>query len=301
MLVVGMALVAVGLGALVYGIAQTRVQVATDATVPPREIDLSEEEKPAASPSVIYRALEPLLKGAAAIMERVSPAGRLDLIRRRIVYAGMEQSLTPQRVAAYKALAGVVLFLLGMTGSPIALPTPFWAIFLGVAGSILPDIWLDSRARERQAHVARDLPEALDLLAISVEAGLGLEQAIEVVTENLHGPLGDEFTRMLREIELGVSRRAALNELRSRTDVPELSSFVVALVQADQVGAPIAEVLRVQAEQVRLKRRQRAKEKAAQLPVKILFPLVLFIFPSLFVVTIGPGAINIMDNLLGNI
>ncbi|MFP5297946.1 MAG: type II secretion system F family protein [Actinomycetota bacterium] len=225
----------------------------------------------------------------------------MDLIRDRLVYAGLDGRLTAERMAGYKAAAAAFFFLFGLMGSPIALPTPLWALLLGAAGSIAPDMWLDSKGKERQQKIARDLPEALDLLAISVEAGLGLEQAFGVVTENLTGPLGDEFMRLLREIELGVPRRQALNQLRERTDVSELSAFVVALIQADQVGAPIADVLRVQAEQVRLKRRQRAREKAAQTPVKILFPLIFFIFPALFVVTIGPGAIRIMENLLTNL
>lgn len=299
MIALGTLLFSLGLGALVYGLARTRAEVATrpDAVIVPTE----EAESVGGEPSIVYRALEPLLSFGGAIVQRVSPAGRIDLIRRRIVYAGMDGQLTAERVMGYKAGAAVVFFLFGLNGAPGQIPPLLWALLFGALASFAPDLWLDSRARERQTKVSRDLPEALDLLAISVEAGLGLEQAIEIVTENLRGPLGEEFTRMLREIELGVSRRAALNELRYRTDVNELSAFVVALLQADQVGAPIADVLRVQAEQVRLKRRQRAREKAAQTPVKILFPLIFFIFPSIFVVTVGPGAINIIDNLLGNL
>ncbi len=296
-MILGALLFGAGVGALVFGLAQTRRVVVSSAA------DLIDEpEKAPADASLIYRAIEPALNAGARVVQRLSPAGRIDLIRMRIVYAGMEGTTSPERILGLKAVAAVAFFFFGMAiKPPLALPPIVVALFLGFAASFVPDMWLDSRAKDRQQRLARDLPEALDLLAISVEAGLGLEQAVEVVTENLHGPLGDEFTRMLRESELGVTRREALNELRFRTDVPELSSFVVALVQADQVGAPIADVLKVQAEQVRLKRRQRAKEKAAQLPVKILFPLIFFIFPSLFVVTIGPGAISIVENLLNNI
>ncbi|HVT21912.1 MAG TPA: type II secretion system F family protein, partial [Mycobacteriales bacterium] len=156
---------------------------------------------------------------------------------------------------------------------------------------------LDSRAKERQQAIARALPDALDLLSITVEAGLGLEQALVVVTDRLEGPLGDELRRMLREIELGVDRRKALEFLRSRTDVRELSGFVVALLQADELGMAIGEVLRVQAAQVRLVRRQHAREQAAKTPVKILFPVIFTIFPAMFVVTIGPGAIKIAQTI----
>jgi tight adherence protein C len=160
--------------------------------------------------------------------------------------------------------------------------------------SFVPDLLLDSRARRRQTEIAKSLPDALDLLAITVEAGLGLEQAMTVVTDRLSGPLGDEFRRMLAEIELGVDRRHALELLRKRTDVRELSAFVVALLQAEELGMAIGDVLRVQAGQVRLLRRQRAREAAAKTPVKILFPVVLGIFPAMFVVTVGPGAVSII-------
>ena len=145
---------------------------------------------------------------------------------------------------------------------------------------------------------ARELPEALDLLALTVEAGLGLEQALEVVVEEGTGPLTVELTRMLREIELGVPRREALGALRERTEVPELSSFVVSLVQADEVGSSVGEALKAQAGQVRLKRRQRAREQAAKTPVKILVPLVLGVFPAIFVVAIGPGALTIAEVII---
>jgi tight adherence protein C len=135
-------------------------------------------------------------------------------------------------------------------------------------------------------------------LAITVEAGLGLEQALVIVTDRLGGPLGDELRRMLREIELGVDRRTALEFLRRRTDVRELSAFVVALLQADELGMAVGEVLRVQAAQVRLVRRLHAREEAAKTPVKILFPVIFTIFPAMFVVTIGPGAIRIAQTIL---
>ncbi len=290
----GAILVGGGVGAFAYGLAQIRSQV---ATIPPVSIDVSGEDK-GPEPGSIYRVLEPMLERAAGLMRRVSPTGRVNLIRSRIEYAGLEGELTVEKVMTYKAVAALVGFLLGFSTPVGSFPPLVWGAVLGLLASFMPDIWLDSRGRDRQNRIALDLPEALDLLSITVEAGLGLEQAMDIVTENLKGPLGGEFTRVLREIELGVSRRDALINLRERTDVSELSGFVIALVQADQMGSPVADVLRVQAAQVRLKRRQRAREKAAQAPVKILFPLILFIFPALFVVTVGPGAIEILENIV---
>jgi tight adherence protein C len=187
--------------------------------------------------------------------------------------------------------------LFGLFVHPHRIPGLVAAVVVGVLASFVPDVLLDSKARERQQEIARALPDALDLLSITVEAGLGLEQALVIVTDRLDGPLGDELRRMLREIELGVDRRKALEFLRERTDVRELSGFVVALLQADELGMAVGEVLRVQAAQVRLVRRQHAREQAAKTPVKILFPVILTIFPAMFVVTIGPGAIKIAQTI----
>lgn len=286
-------LLGAGFGGIVWALLATRETVTTATPVA-----AADPESGSTTPGLAYRALEPALRALAAAARRLSPLGRVDLIRRRIVYAGRERTTSVERMLAFKALAGIAGFFFGATVQPLGLASlPAGLIFAALA-AFVPDFYLESKARARQEHIARDLPEALDLLAITVEAGLGLEQAMETVTANLTGPLADELNRLLREIELGVSRREALGNLRDRTDVPELSSFIVALIQADQVGAPIAEVLRVQSAQVRLKRRQRAREKAAQVPVKILFPLIFFVFPTLFVVTVGPGAIRILETII---
>lgn len=298
MVVLGALLVGLGVGAVALGFARTRALVpaapALDVSYPADE----DEEEPARA-GLVYRAFEPVLGAGGSLLRRISPVGRVALLRRRIVQAGLEGTLPVERVLSFKAAGAVLGAALAYLARPGALAPGAWALIGAVLGSFAPDVWLDSKAKQRQNDIARDLPEALDLLAITVEAGLGLDQALAVVTENLPGPLGVEFTRMLREIELGVRRREALANLRARTSVSELSSFIVALVQADQVGAPIADVLRVQAGQVRLKRRQRAREKAAQTPVKILFPLIFFILPALFVVVIGPGAIKIAEAIAG--
>ena len=307
-----MLLVAAGLGLVAYGVAAQRVLATRDAAdraggggglgngglgggglgdgaggdAPDRTAGLG----------LVYRALEPVLDAGARVVRALSPVRRLDLARDRILYAGLEGSLTVERLLSYKAVAAVLGLLLGLLGGP--LPTVLWAPALAVAAAFVPDVLLSSRATKRQEELARSLPEALDLLALTVEAGLGFEQALEVVADNTTGALAGELRRMLREIELGVSRRDALTALRDRTDVPELSSFVVALVQSDQMGIALGDVLKTQAAQVRLRRRQHAKERAAKTPVKILFPVVLGIFPALFVVTVGPGALRIAETIL---
>ena len=286
-------LVAGGLGVAGAGLFASRAAIASHAQAALSALD----SVPTPEPGLAYRLLEPLGDAGANVMRRFSPAGRLDLTRQRIVWAGLESKLTIEQMLAYKAGAAVVGLLIGLFVHPHQLPGFLFGIILGVLMSFVPDVLLDSRARDRQQHIARTLPDALDLLAITVEAGLGLEQALTVVTERLDGPLGDELRRMMREIELGVDRRTALEFLRRRTNVRELSAFVVALLQADELGMAVGEVLRVQAAQVRLVRRQTAREQAAKTPVKILFPVIFTIFPAMFVVTIGPGAIKIAQTI----
>jgi tight adherence protein C len=294
MVLLAIVLVAVGLGVAGAGLFASRTAIASHAQAAMNALD----SVPAPDAGLAYRLLEPLGDVGARLMRPLSPAQRLELTRQRIIYAGLEAKLTLEQMLAYKAGAAGVGFLFGLFIHPHRVPGIVAALVIGVLASFVPDVLLDSRARERQEEIARALPDALDLLSITVEAGLGLEQALVIVTDRLEGPLGDELRRMLREIELGVDRRKALEFLRSRTDVRELSGFVVALLQADELGMAVGEVLRVQAAQVRLVRRQHAREQAAKTPVKILFPVIFTIFPAMFVVTIGPGAIKIAHTVL---
>jgi tight adherence protein C len=287
--------VAVGLGVAGGGVFASRRVVATaHATA----MDLS--EMPTTNGGVVHRALEPVLDQCVRLMRALSPAARLDLIGRRLVYAGLEGRVSVENILVRKAIAAVSGAFVALVAHPSSIPTVIAVPALAAMASFVPDVLLDSKARSRQAEIARSLPDALDLLAITVEAGLGLEQALAVVTDRLTGPLGDELRRMLAEIELGVERRQALELLRRRTDVRELSAFVVALLQAEELGMAVGDVLRVQAQQVRLIRRQRAREAAAKTPVKILFPVVLGIFPAMFVVTVGPGAVTIVRTVFAH-
>lgn len=294
MLLMSVLLVSVGLGLVAYGLAAQRLAVAEAPAYVVADDGAITEGGP--DLGLVYRALEPLLESAAGVVRRLSPARRLELTRQRIVYAGLEGTLTVEKMLSYRAAAAVGGVLLGLLlGAPGSVPLLLWAAAVGIGTSFVPEVLLSGKAESRQADVGRALPDALDLLALTVEAGLGFEQGLEVVVENTSGPLTGEFSRLLREVELGVPRREALNALRDRTSVPELSAFVVALVQSDQMGIALSDVLKSQAAQVRLKRRQRAKERAAKTPVKILIPVVLGIFPALFVVTVGPGAIAIVQ------
>jgi tight adherence protein C len=206
-----------------------------------------------------------------------------------------EEFVTIQGVAlAGGAIAGTLLAKLMAWGG---VGTFRSVVLLAIVGALLPEWWLVRRREGRQTSIRRDLPEVLDLLAVSVEAGLGLEGAIGVVVDHFDSPLTHELARMLRQMELGESRRAALQELKRRTQVPEVSSFVLSLIQADALGMPVGKVLRVQANELRNKRRQWARERAAKLPVKILGPLLFLIFPAMFVVILGPAVISISKNM----
>ena len=168
---------------------------------------------------------------------------------------------------------------------------------LAVAGFRIPDYVLSSRIRGRREAVRADLPDALDLLAVSVEAGLGFDGAVTKLTEHMSGPLVDEFARLLSEVRIGEARQTALKNMAARVDAPELSSFVRAVVQADQLGISLGRILRVQAADSRVRRQTAAEEQAMKAPIKMMFPTVLFIFPAMFIVLLGPAVLNIMKVL----
>jgi tight adherence protein C len=238
-----------------------------------------------------------------ALARRLSPSAVADRLQRRLDIAGNPRGLTPDRLLGYKGLAliagavlgallgarhGVLVFLVG-------------GAVLGIAGLYVPDLLIYNAGIKRQDILRKTLPDALDMLTISVEAGLGFDAALSQVARNTTGPLAGEFARVLQEMQIGKSRAQAFADLSDRTTLAELQVFVSALVQADRQGIPIANVLREQAKEMRVKRRQRAEEAAAKVPVKILFPLVTCIFPTMFVVIIGPGAIQIAQAFTGRL
>ncbi|WP_299057767.1 type II secretion system F family protein [uncultured Nocardioides sp.] len=220
-------------------------------------------------------------------------------LRRKLERAGAPAGWDADRVASAKVIAGatglVVSLVVGLLWGP-SLPV---LALVTVGGTLLgflgPDLWLYQRAYDREERIRKELADAVDLLTISVESGLGFDAALQQVAQNTEGPLSEEFSRVLREMQIGSGRGPAMRALGERSELPDLKSFVSALVQADTFGIPIGQVLRVQTTEMRTKRRQYAEEKAQQLPVKITVPLIFCILPCLFIAVLGPAAITIME------
>jgi tight adherence protein C len=257
----------------------------------------------ALSESFSRRILVPIVAGASRVARRVTPIDARDRVVRKLLIAGSPPGWDAERILAFKIIGlagGIVigLFLPNLLGDPSLLIRVATVALLAFVGFLAPDTLLNRRVEERQREILRTLSDTLDLLTISVEAGLSLNAAIAQVVQNVPGVLSAEFARMLQEIQLGVPRADAFRNLAERTDVEELNAFALAMIQADVFGVSIASVLRTQAQQLRIKRRQRAEQKAQQTPVKIVFPLILCILPALFIVIVGPGAIRIWQSFI---
>jgi tight adherence protein C len=191
-------------------------------------------------------------------------------------------------------MGGIVFILTGLAGADTLRALLLSVTGMGI-GYLLPSFWLGSKIRARQKEIQRAMPDALDILVICVEAGLGFDAALQRLTEKADNALTGEFRRALAEIKMGRARREALREMVTRTEVPDLNTFVSAIIQADQLGVSVSRVLSIQAEQMRTLRRQRAEELAAKAPLKMLFPMVFLIFPSMFIVILGPALISILE------
>ena len=248
------------------------------------------------------RALLPVLGALTNIGRRLTPVGYVDGVRHKFVLSGRPSAAAIDRFLAIRVITVVMvpvglwfwyiwnpLGLAGRTQMGVALLTAM-VLILG------PDAKLNRAVEERQANIMRGLPDVIDLLVISVEAGLGFEQALSRVIISVEGPLSDEFSRMLGEVRAGSTRAEAMRAMDARIEVPEVRSFVLAILQADTFGVSIGRVLRSQAEEMRIKRRQLAQEKAQKAPVKMLIPMVFCIFPALFTIVLGPAAIRIAEN-----
>ncbi len=245
--------------------------------------------------SALDRVLRPASAALARRMRRFTPAGWVATLERKITLAGAEKSWPLERVLAVKAMVAVggVLGVLSALRSDQGLNFLLITLALTAAAYFVPDLILGGRAKERQAGIEVSLADTLDQVTIAVEAGLAFEAAIARAAHTGRGPLAVELMRALQEMQLGASRQDALRNLAERTEVPDLRTFIFAVIQAEGYGLPIAQVLRVQAAELRDKRRVRAEERALKVPVKIIFPLVSCIFPSLFIVLLGPAAIRI--------
>jgi tight adherence protein C len=245
-------------------------------------------------PQFRERVIAPFVRRASALMLRVNPRANLDSVAAKLMAAGMRKTSPAGFLATKAALTvGGLLFGLLLVSSH---PSPGGLALLvgfGAAGYILPGVLVSGRAARRVERVAADLPDALDLLAVSVEAGMGFDGAVSKLTEHMEGPLTDEFELALGEMRIGEGRSEALKKMAARVAAPEMAAFVRSIIQADQLGISLGRILRVQAADARLKRQAAAEERAMKAPIKMLFPLVLFIFPAMFIVILGPAFLNL--------
>ena len=247
----------------------------------------------------LERTLRPLVGRLSGTVARVSSTSFSDQTGKRLALAGNPGNLRTADWLGIKAvgalIGAVVLFLAsGLANVGVGLLLSLVGLLMGYT---IPEFWLGGRIKARQHDVILQIPDALDLLTISVRAGLGFDAALSKVVEKMKGPLTDEFQRALAEVRVGKARREALRDIIPRTEVAPLSNFIGAIIQAEQLGVSISKVLQVQSEQLRIERRQRAEEMAAKAPIKMLFPLVGCIFPALFIVILGPAIILIVKGL----
>ena len=248
------------------------------------------------------RAVKPMLGSLGAVGRRLTPFAWIESLERRIMLAGRPTAWPIERVLIAKLLLGAAACLVGFLAFADN-RTAMWLLVWGgmtALGYFAPDLLLYSRGQERQQLIGKELPDTLDQMTIAVEAGLGFESAMARAGKTGDGPLAQELVRTLQEIQIGVPRSKALRNLGVRSESPDLRHFVLAVVQAENYGIPVADVLRTQAAEQRVKRRQRAEEHAMKIPVKIIFPLILCILPTLFIVILGPAMIQISRTLFGD-
>jgi tight adherence protein C len=270
------------------------VQALTNA---PKELTKEYDE------SFADRIMNPLQGRASKLARRLSGSDAPERIRKRLDVAGNPVGWTVERVQAGKVIGAIVLFLVTAALTTLMGTSLTVRIVLiagaTAAGWLGPNLYLYQKVYDRSNRMQRDLPDAIDLMTISVESGLAFDAAVQQVARNTEGPLADEFSRVLREMQIGQGRALALRGLADRTEVDDIKSFVTAMVQADSFGIPIANVLRIQSSEMRMKRRQAAEEKAQKVPVKITVPLIFCILPTLFIAVMGPAVIHIMDSFSG--
>jgi tight adherence protein C len=256
------------------------------------------------------RVLVPLTNKIAMVTKHLSPGNTLDKTEQKLAQAGNPHGINVESFYGLKgvvAVAFTVVVTIFMYFNPYSGVVPYppqvpvsalvWGLIALVLGFFFPDMWLRDELKRRQKRISRAMPDTIDIIAISVEAGLGFDAACQRVASKSKDDLAFEFDRYLLELRLGKSRREALRNIIWRTGVPDLSQFITAIIQADQLGVSIANVLRIQSAQMRMRRRQRAEAQAQKAPLKMLFPMALFIFPSIFVVILGPVVPSLMHSL----
>lgn len=261
------------------------------------------EEEDELSKPFSERVIRPVIGWFSTLVTRFTPSRSREKLQQVLQFAGNPGNL---KAHEYQALHFLLVALAALMGWSLAwlshkgfLEQFAMAFLLGLIGYLLGKVYLSTRARQRQQAMQKELPDVLDLLTVSVEAGLGFDAALLRVIEKSKGVLAKEFVTTLQELQMGKSRREALRDMGKRTGVDDILTFVGAMIQADQLGVSITKILRTQADQVRMKRRQKVEEKAMKAPIKMLIPLVFFIFPSIFIVLLGPAAIQIYKQFLG--
>jgi tight adherence protein C len=252
--------------------------------------------------SALERLVLPFAGKVISSITRLTPLDLYGRVNRLIVLAGSPPAFTAERIVAFKIVFGIAGLVVGLM---LAQLLPFSSLLkvgavalLTLTGYTVPSAAIAARASKRQKEIRKALSDTMDLLTISVEAGLGFDAALGQVVRNVPGPLSEEISRMLQEMQIGVSRTEALRHLTERTEVPELDGFVLSMIQADKYGVGVAKVLRSQSQELRQKRRQRAEETAQKVPLKLLFPTIFMLLPALFVVILGPGIIQIYETFI---
>ncbi len=290
---VGVLLFVLGVFVLPQALDPVHARLAQIA-VKPRTLEELELQKPMSE-----RTLKPIVNWLSSKTSRFYPANTVRGLEVKLKKAGMETT-SVEFFLGVKAFAAIVAAVFAGLIAAAMEQSTFLAIPIGlVVGFMLPDLYLGNKAGSRGSLILKSLADALDLLTISVEAGLAFDAGVMKVTEKLKGPLSEEFKRASSDMRLGKSRSEALRAIVERTDVKELASFISAVIQADQLGVSMSKVLRIQSEQLRIERRQRAEERAAKAPVMIMLPTVGCIFPSLFIVILAPAGLQAMKTCGG--
>lgn len=268
------------------------------------QMDKKKQEEDELSKPFSERVLKPILTGMSELASRFTPAKNRQKLQEMLQFAGNPGNLKAHEYQALHFVLVLVFILGGWSMAALGnsdLTNRFAVAFsTGLTAYLMGKVFLSSRKRKRNNCMQKELPDALDLLSVSVESGLGFDSALHHVVEKSAGVLAQELVITLNELKMGKARREALRDLGKRTGVDDIITFVGAVIQADQLGVPITNILRIQAEQVRMKRRQRVEEQAMKAPVKMLFPLVFFIFPSIFIVLLGSAAIQIYNAFVGS-
>jgi tight adherence protein C len=293
-------LAAIGVLLIVFGTATRPPKDAVQQrleqlVVKPKTLEEAELEQP-----FFERAVRPLVQRLSRAGRRGGGVNMIERAEQRLHQAGYPGGLRGADWMGVKVLAAIIfgvlftIIFLGVSGFPVGIAFGFGGVAVGF---LAPEFWLGRKIRARQTDMILQLPDVLDLLTISVEAGLGFDAALAKVVEKMDGPLVNEFRQALAEIRMGRLRREALRDVATRADVQPVTNFIGAIVQAEQLGVPIAKVLQIQSQQLRIERRQRAEEAAAKAPVKMLFPMVGCIFPTIFIVILGPAIVTVVSGV----